>query len=74
MKAISESTGRNAAQLKADYKKVGDLGMVAQNSRNKQPTMFKPKPLTVNSVFAELKNIAGIKGNQGRRRLCAGLC
>ena len=68
MKAISESTGRNAAQLKADYKKVGDLGMVAQNSRNKQPTMFKPKPLTVPSVFADLKNIAGIKGKDVRRR------
>jgi DNA ligase-1 len=30
IKAISESTGRNANLLKADYRKTGDLGLVAQ--------------------------------------------
>lgn len=30
MKAIGVSTGRKPADIKADYKKVGDLGSVAQ--------------------------------------------
>jgi hypothetical protein len=29
IKAISESSGRNAAKVKADLKKEGDLGLVA---------------------------------------------
>ena len=30
MKAIGESTGRSLAQVKTEYKKIGDLGMIAQ--------------------------------------------
>lgn len=32
MKAIAESTGRLPAKIKADYKKEGDLGLVAMVS------------------------------------------
>ncbi|KAK9368458.1 hypothetical protein V1509DRAFT_622970 [Lipomyces kononenkoae] len=68
MKAIGECTGRSQAQIKADYQKTGDLGTVAQNSRMNQPTMFKPKPLTVESVFKNLKEIAMITGSQSQSR------
>lgn len=64
MKAIGESTGRSSAQVKADYKKVGDLGEVAQASRRKQATLFAPKRLTVVYVFGVLKDIAKVSGNQ----------
>ncbi|KAK9240550.1 hypothetical protein V1525DRAFT_395320 [Lipomyces kononenkoae] len=68
MKAIGECTGRSQGQIKADYQKTGDLGTVAQNSRMNQPTMFKPKPLTVESVFKNLKEIAMITGSQSQSR------
>ncbi|CDZ97611.1 dna ligase i [Phaffia rhodozyma] len=58
IKAIGESTGRAVAKVKTDLKKEGDLGMVAMNSRANQPTMFKPKPLTVPFVFSRLTDIA----------------
>jgi DNA ligase-1 len=63
IKAIGSSMGRTIAQVKADFKKVGDLGSVAQNSRTTQKTMFKPKLLTVNSVYQDLKTIATTSGN-----------
>lgn len=37
-----------------------------QNSKNSQKTIFKPKPLTVRSVFKDLKEIAQISGNSVR--------
>ncbi|TLD05412.1 uncharacterized protein PgNI_09866 [Pyricularia grisea] len=69
MKAIGESTGRSLAIIKQDQREIGDLGLVAVKSRSTQPTMFKPKPLTVRGVFAGLTNIATITGNgaQGRK-------
>jgi DNA ligase-1 len=69
MKAISESTGRNLKQIKADQNEIGDLGMVAAKSRSKQPTMFKPKALTVQGVHKGLMTIATIDGQgaQGRK-------
>jgi DNA ligase-1 len=76
VKAIAESTGRATTKIKEDLRKEGDLGKVAmvspvnllplltrQNSRNNQPTMFKPKALTVQSVFQNLTDIAKATGN-----------
>jgi len=79
VKAIGESTGRSNAKIKEDLRKEGDLGKVAmvrakgatrigyptdcQLSRNNQPTMFKPKPLTVPGVFKDLTEIAKASGN-----------
>ena len=78
VKSIGESTGRAIAKIKEDLRKEGDLGKVAmvsntvhgvllqadhQNSRNNQPTMFKPKPLTVPYVFQSLTEIAKAAGN-----------
>jgi DNA ligase-1 len=69
MKAIGETTGRSLQVIKADQKEIGDLGLVAVKSRSTQPTMFKPKPLTVKGVHQGLMNIATVMGNgaQGRK-------
>ncbi|CAA9958353.1 DNA ligase [Pyrenophora teres f. maculata] len=69
MKAVSESTGRNLQQIKTDQNEIGDLGLVAAKSRSKQPTMFKPKALTVEGVRKGLMGIATVEGQgaQGRK-------
>lgn len=69
MKAISESTGRSLQHIKSDQNEIGDLGLVAAKSRSKQPTMFKPKALTVAGVHKGLMAIATIEGQgaQGRK-------
>ena len=69
MKAIGESTGRSLAVIKADQAEIGDLGLVAAKSRGNQPTMFKPKALTIRGVLHGLMGIATVKGDgsQGRK-------
>ncbi|KAI0907515.1 hypothetical protein F4823DRAFT_564740 [Ustulina deusta] len=69
MKAIGETTGRSLQVIKADQKEIGDLGLVAVKSRSTQPTMFKPKPLTVRGVHKGLMDVATVTGNgaQGRK-------
>jgi DNA ligase-1 len=68
-KAISESTGRSLQHINSDHNEIGDLGLVAAKSRSKQPTMFKPKALTVQGVHKGLLTIATIEGHgaQGRK-------
>ncbi|KAF2031962.1 ATP-dependent DNA ligase [Setomelanomma holmii] len=68
-KAISESTGRSLQHINSDHNEIGDLGQVAAKSRSKQPTMFKPKALTVQGVHKGLLAIATIEGQgaQGRK-------
>lgn len=68
IKAISESTGRSAQVIKTELKKEGDLGLVAMNSKASQKTIFKPKPLTVPTVFARLKEIALTSGVQSQAK------
>ncbi|KDQ63563.1 hypothetical protein JAAARDRAFT_169520 [Jaapia argillacea MUCL 33604] len=68
VKAIGESTGRSLATIKADLKKEGDLGLVAMNSKNSQKTLFRPKPLTVPTVFANLKEIALSAGHSSQAK------
>ncbi|KAG2159844.1 ATP-dependent DNA ligase [Suillus bovinus] len=68
IKAISESTGRSLATVKADLKKEGDLGLVAMNSKNSQKTLFKPKPLTVPFVFSNLREIALSSGHSSQAK------
>jgi DNA ligase-1 len=69
MKAIGESTGRSLQVIKQDQKEIGDLGLVAVKSRANQPTMFKPKPLTVRGVHKGLMDVATTSGHgaQGRK-------
>ncbi|KAK6348161.1 hypothetical protein TWF718_005974 [Orbilia javanica] len=63
MKAISESTGRSMDKLKSMQTEVGDLGLLAYQSRNAQPTLFKPLPLTVEKIFQGLYKVATTKGD-----------
>ncbi|ORY15632.1 hypothetical protein BCR34DRAFT_622834 [Clohesyomyces aquaticus] len=65
MKAVSESTGRSLSHIKTEQNEIGDLGLVAAKSRSKQPTMFKPKALTVPGVHRSLIAIATTKEGQG---------
>ncbi|KAK5134957.1 hypothetical protein LTR08_005909 [Meristemomyces frigidus] len=69
MKAIGDTTGRSLKIIKEDQQKIGDLGLVAAKSRSNQPTMFKPKPLTVRGVHEGLMKIAITEGQgaQGRK-------
>ncbi|KAI6007429.1 DNA ligase I [Pisolithus albus] len=68
IKAISESTGRSLATLKAELKKEGDLGLVAMNSKRSQKTLFKPRPLTVPFVFSSLREIALSSGHSSQAK------
>ncbi|MCJ1358860.1 MAG: hypothetical protein MMC33_008860 [Icmadophila ericetorum] len=73
MKAIGESTGRSLAVIKADQNEIGDLGLVAAKSRSNQPTMFKPKALTVRGVLNGLMGIATVQGDGSQGRKIAGI-
>ncbi|KAL2047030.1 hypothetical protein N7G274_001048 [Stereocaulon virgatum] len=73
MKAIGESTGRSLQIIKADQNEIGDLGLVAAKSRSNQPTMFKPKPLTVRGVLEGLMGIATVSGDGSQGRKIAGI-
>eukprot|EP00127_Corallochytrium_limacisporum_P003768 Clim_evm100s152 gene=Clim_evmTU100s152 len=68
MKAISKATGRSLQQLKGSLEKKGDLGLVAQESKANQRTMFAPKPLTVEGVFKTLRSIAELTGNASQTK------
>ncbi|KAL6234144.1 hypothetical protein BDW75DRAFT_172528 [Aspergillus navahoensis] len=73
MKAIGESTGRSLAVIKADQHEIGDLGLVAAKSRSNQPTMFKPKALTVRGVHEGLLNIAKVQGHGSQDKKISGI-
>lgn len=73
MKAIGETTGRSLQIIKADHKEIGDLGLVAAKSRLNQPTMFKPKPLTVRGVHEGLMAIATFEGQGAQSRKIGGI-
>ena len=73
MKAIGETTGRSLSIIKADQNEIGDLGLVAAKSRSNQPTMFKPKPLTVRGVLDGLMSIATVSGDGSQGRKIAGI-
>lgn len=73
MKAIGETTGRSNAVIKADQNQIGDLGLVAAKSRSNQPTMFKPKPLTIRGVLDGLMAIALVSGHGSQDKKIAGI-
>jgi DNA ligase-1 len=73
MKAIGESTGRSLSVIKADQHEIGDLGLVAAKSRSNQPTMFKPKALTVRGVHEGLLGIAKVQGHGSQDKKISGI-
>lgn len=73
MKAIGETTGRSLQVIKADQNEIGDLGLVAAKSRSNQPTMFKPKALTVRGVRDGLMGIATTSGHGSQDKKIAGI-
>lgn len=73
MKAIGESTGRSLQVIKSDQHEIGDLGLVAAKSRSNQPTMFKPKALTVRGVHEGLLGIAKVQGHGSQDKKISGI-
>ena len=68
MKAIGNTTGRPLSQIKSDMQKIGDLGIVAEKSKSNQRMMFQPAPLTVESVFIKLQEIAKMTGQSSMNK------
>lgn len=68
IKTIAEACGKSSTQVRNSYRECGDLGTVAQQARMVQPTMFKPKPLTVKEVFTNLQNIAKAEGKDSQNK------
>ncbi|CAG8738771.1 12235_t:CDS:10, partial [Gigaspora rosea] len=67
IKAIAETTGRKTSKVKEELAKWGDLGKVAKDSKNTQPTLIKPKPLTIPALFSKMKGIAKTNGQDERK-------
>jgi DNA ligase-1 len=68
VKALAEATGRSESAVKEAYTQQGDLGIVAQQSRATQRTMFAMPILTIRGVFATLKEIAKTEGTKSSER------
>ncbi|OMP02426.1 DNA ligase, ATP-dependent [Corchorus olitorius] len=67
-KAIAEACGRTESQIKSQYDKKGDLGLVAQASRSSQSMMRRPDPLTVVKVFETFRLIAKESGKDSQEK------
>ena len=63
IRAIAISTGNSLEKIRTFYKKVGDIGLVAEKvlKSSKQVTLFKEQ-LTVNRVYKTLDKIAKTSG------------
>ena len=46
---------------------VGDLGIVAENSKGSQKMMFQPKALKMMQVYQKLQKIAAVKGGSSQQ-------
>ena len=68
IRALAEATGRSESKVKLDLDRRGDLGVVAAEARAAQKVMFKPKPLTVASVYAAFRDIAASSGSGSSER------
>ncbi len=63
LKAINTATGINTRRIEDEWRKTGDLGIVAENlvSKKKQATLFS-RELSVKKVFDNLRKLAGLEG------------
>lgn len=70
IKTIASSTGFPEKEIEGEYRRSGDLGLVAEKlvSEKKQATLFQRK-LTTGKVFENLRSLAEIggKGSQSRK-------
>ena len=61
-KAIAKVSGRSEKEINSEYKKIGDLGMVAEKLTAKQSTLFKSKKLDIEEVYNQMMKMAEISG------------
>ncbi len=63
IKAIQTASGISSKEIEEEWKKTGDLGLVAQNliGKKKQVTLFS-EDLTVHKVFSNLQKLATLEG------------
>ena len=64
IKSISISSGKSEDLIKADWAKIGDLGLVAERniSSKSQSNLFSGK-LTIDQVFTNLRKLSEIEGS-----------
>jgi DNA ligase 1 len=68
VKVVAECCGMTEARAKEEYRQTGDLAEIAQNNKQKQSTLMKPKPLSARHVFNTYKEIAMMSGKDVMRR------
>ena len=63
IKAISTASGIDASKVEKEWKKTGDLGIVAENLiKTKKQTTLHFQELTVKKVFTNLRKLAELEG------------
>ncbi|XP_046973702.1 DNA ligase 1 [Vanessa cardui] len=62
MKAVGQCTGRTLAQMRSAAQRSGDLGLVAEQARATQRTMFAAPKLLARRVLAALRDVAAMSG------------
>lgn len=68
IKAVAEACGMTEARVKELYKQTGDLAEVAQQNRQRQMTLLRPRPLLAKEVYQTFCNIARMQGKDVMRR------
>lgn len=72
-RALCEATGSTLQAIKDKYNECGDLGLIAEQSRAKQRTLFTPNKLTIPGVFAKLREIGNAAGSTQKKDIIKGL-
>jgi len=63
IKAISTASGIDASKVEKEWKKTGDLGLVAENLiKTKKQTTLHFQELTIKKVFTNLRKLAELEG------------
>lgn len=68
IKVVAECCGMTEARAKEQYKQTGDLAEIAQENKQKQATLMKPRALSAHSVFEAFKSIATMSGKDVMKR------
>ncbi|XP_029142252.1 DNA ligase 1-like [Protobothrops mucrosquamatus] len=68
MKALAQATGRQLDQIKAEAAEKGDLGLVAENSRTTQGTVFASPKLGAAAGFGKLQAIGHMAGSSSMNK------